>query len=113
MPVKDLTSVYQNHSNTRAFANWYASSLGNNANHLHLKGLCGSAKSLFAATSINQTNGTHWIIIPDREEAAYLHADLSNLPRVMDGELDKLIDTLITTDQAEQLAAFVETSPAG
>jgi len=30
--------------------------------------------------------------------------DLSNLPRVMGGDLDRLIDTLITTDQAERLA---------
>ena len=35
--------------------------------------------------------------------------DLSNLPRVLDGDLDRLIDTLITTDQAERLAALVET----
>jgi peptide chain release factor 1 len=34
--------------------------------------------------------------------------DLSNLPRVMTGELDRLIDTLITEDQAERLAALVE-----
>ena len=37
--------------------------------------------------------------------------DLSNLPRVLDGELDRLIDALITTDQAERLAAFVEAAP--
>ena len=34
--------------------------------------------------------------------------DLSNLPRVLGGELDRLIDTLITTDQAERLAAYVD-----
>ena len=39
--------------------------------------------------------------------------DLSNLPRVMGGDLDKLIDTLITTDQAERLAAVVETGAPG
>ena len=39
--------------------------------------------------------------------------DLSSLPRVMDGELDRLIDTLITTDQAERLAALVDSDPAG
>src|SRR4029077_7509412 len=49
----------------------------------------------------------------DRVTDHRVNADLSNLPRVMDGELDKLIDTFITTDQAEQLAAFVETAPAG
>ena len=34
--------------------------------------------------------------------------DLSNLPRVMGGELDRLIDTLITTDQAQRLADLVD-----
>ena len=32
--------------------------------------------------------------------------DLHNLPGVLDGDLDRLIDTLISTDQAERLAAF-------
>jgi peptide chain release factor 1 len=46
----------------------------------------------------------------DRVTDHRVDADLSNLPRVMDGELDKLIDTLITTDQAERLSDFVETA---
>jgi peptide chain release factor 1 len=37
--------------------------------------------------------------------------DMSNLPRVLGGDLDKLIDTLITTDQAERLSALVEAPP--
>jgi len=47
----------------------------------------------------------------DRVTDHRVNADLSNLPRVMDGELDRLIDTLITTDQAERLADFVEAVP--
>ena len=39
--------------------------------------------------------------------------DLSNLPRVLGGDLDRLIDTLITTDQAERLAALVDTGSPG
>jgi peptide chain release factor 1 len=42
----------------------------------------------------------------DRVTDHRVHVDLSNLSRVMDGELDRLIDTLITTDQAERLAAL-------
>jgi peptide chain release factor 1 len=34
--------------------------------------------------------------------------DLSNLPKVMAGDLDRLIDNLIQTDQAERLAELVE-----
>jgi peptide chain release factor 1 len=33
--------------------------------------------------------------------------DLSNLPRILDGELDRLIETLSTTDQADRLRALV------
>ena len=39
--------------------------------------------------------------------------DLSNLPRILDGDLDRLIDTLITTDQAERLRALVDEEPVG
>ena len=48
----------------------------------------------------------------DRVTDHRVNVDLSNLPRVLDGELDKLIDTLITTDQAERLAALVDAEPA-
>ncbi|MCI0344780.1 MAG: peptide chain release factor 1 [Chloroflexi bacterium] len=48
----------------------------------------------------------------DRVTDHRVNVDLSNLPRVLDGELDRLIDTLITTDQAERLAALVEAEPA-
>jgi peptide chain release factor 1 len=44
----------------------------------------------------------------DRVTDHRVDEDLSNLPRVLGGELDKLIDTLITTDQAERLSALVE-----
>jgi peptide chain release factor 1 len=32
--------------------------------------------------------------------------DVHDLPGVLDGDLDRLIDTLITTDQAERLATL-------
>ena len=44
----------------------------------------------------------------DRVTDHRVGVDLSNLPKVMAGELDKLIDTLITTDQAERLSALVD-----
>jgi peptide chain release factor 1 len=34
--------------------------------------------------------------------------DVSSLPRVLDGDLDRLIDALITTDQAERLRSVVD-----
>src|SRR6185369_15111319 len=44
----------------------------------------------------------------DRVTDHRVGVDLSNLPKVMGGDLDKLIDTLITTDQAERLSALVD-----
>jgi peptide chain release factor 1 len=48
----------------------------------------------------------------DRVTDHRVNVDLSNLPRVMGGDLDRLIDTLITTDQAERLAALADVEPA-
>lgn len=47
----------------------------------------------------------------DRVTDHRVNMDLSSLPRVMDGDLDRLIDTLITTDQAERLADLIEQPP--
>ena len=44
----------------------------------------------------------------DRLTDHRVNVDLSSLPRVMDGDLDRLIDTLITTDQAQILADLGE-----
>ncbi len=46
----------------------------------------------------------------DRVTDHRVGVDLHNLPNVLDGDLDRLIDTLITTDQAERLRSLVETS---
>ena len=49
----------------------------------------------------------------DRVTDHRVNVDLSGLPRVMDGELDKLIDTLITTDQAQRLSDVVDGDVSG
>jgi peptide chain release factor 1 len=49
----------------------------------------------------------------DRVTDHRIGMDLSNLPRVLGGDLDRLIDTLITTDQAERLAALVDPGTPG
>jgi peptide chain release factor 1 len=48
----------------------------------------------------------------DRVTDHRIGLDLHNLPGVLDGDLDKLIDALSTTYQAEQLAALAEGSKA-
>ncbi len=49
----------------------------------------------------------------DRVTDHRIGMDLSNLPRVLDGELDRLIDALITTDQADRLAALGDAGSDG
>ena len=44
----------------------------------------------------------------DRLTDHRIHLDLHDLPTVMEGELDKLIDALSTTEQAERLATVME-----
>jgi peptide chain release factor 1 len=49
----------------------------------------------------------------DRVTDHRVEVSISNLPRVLDGELDKLIDTLITTDQAQRLSDLAGGHPDG
>jgi peptide chain release factor 1 len=49
----------------------------------------------------------------DRVTDHRVGVDLHNLPGVLDGDLDRLIDTLISTDQAERLAALGEGADPG
>jgi len=49
----------------------------------------------------------------DRVTDHRIGMDLHNLPQVMDGELDRLLDALIQTDQAELLATIEQDGVAG
>jgi peptide chain release factor 1 len=44
----------------------------------------------------------------DRVSDHRVDLNVSNLPRLLDGELDRLIDTLITTDQAQRLSELTD-----
>jgi peptide chain release factor 1 len=44
----------------------------------------------------------------DRVTDHRVNVDLHNLPNVLDGDLEKLLDELIQTDQAELLAHYTE-----
>jgi peptide chain release factor 1 len=48
----------------------------------------------------------------DRVSDHRVNQNWSNLPGILDGDLDPMIDTLITTDQAERLQSVVETDEA-
>lgn len=44
---------------------------------LHFKNLVGSSASIYIANLVNTLNKTHLIILPDKEQAAYFHNDLT------------------------------------
>ena len=46
---------------------------------IHLKGLIGSAKALFATILFEEINSNMVVLLNDREEAAYFYDDLNNL----------------------------------
>ncbi len=46
-------------------------------NRLFLRNLAGSARSLYISNILNSLSQNHLIILPDKEEAAYFHNDLS------------------------------------
>jgi len=48
----------------------------------------------------------------DRVTDHRINVDVHNLPNVLDGDLDRLLDELISTDQAEHLAHYEEGSAA-
>ena len=50
-----------------------------NNQKIHCSGLSGSAKSLLAAAVIPRTAGIHFMMFPDKEDAAYYYNDLVNL----------------------------------
>jgi transcription-repair coupling factor (superfamily II helicase) len=50
-----------------------------NVRNIHCSGLNGSSRSLVAASLIPQLSGVHLLIMPDKEDAAYLYNDLVNL----------------------------------
>jgi len=49
----------------------------------------------------------------DRVSDHRVNQNWSNLPGILDGDLDPMIDVLITTDQAERLSALTGDDPAG
>jgi peptide chain release factor 1 len=49
----------------------------------------------------------------DRVTDHRINVDLHNLPNVLDGDLDRLLDDLIATDQAERLAHVEASATAG
>ncbi|MFO7827372.1 MAG: transcription-repair coupling factor [Bacteroidales bacterium] len=74
--LKEILSIYSNHPKAAEIKQ-----------HIHdagfklfLKGLQGSSKSLVAAKLLKTLSQNHLFIFQDKEDAAYFHNDISNIP---------------------------------
>ena len=73
MEVTKLNTIFRNHPQINN-----AISAIQEKSNIFLKNLVGSSAAVYASEIINSNNNTHLIILPDKEDAAYFHNDLSN-----------------------------------
>ncbi len=74
--MQKLKDYYSNHSQSEKASTILASKI---LQKVHLKGLFGSASSLFCQSVIEKSTHTHFIILPDKEEAGFFFNDLENI----------------------------------
>jgi len=73
--IHELLSVFENHSQVKAVADWYATKKSN----LCLKGTEGSFRSLIFAHLYETKPGHLFFILNDADEAAYFYHDLAQI----------------------------------
>jgi len=73
MNHKNLSSLYQGHPN---FENIKALLLENYPGNILIDGLSGSSRSLFLSSLFRSFQTTHFVILPEKEDAAYFYNDL-------------------------------------
>ena len=75
-----LIGTYTNYTADTLPATNYCNCLAEESQRkIHCTGLSGSSKSLLAASVIPRLSGIHLIIMPEKEDAAYVYNDLVNL----------------------------------
>ena len=74
--MQKLKDYYINHPNSEKTSQIVAS---NTLQKIHLKGLSGSASSLFCNSVVEKSKTTQFIILPDKEDAGYFFNDLENI----------------------------------
>lgn len=73
---KDLDSLYLEHTNYEPVRN---SLLNDKTGNIALEGLSGSSRSLFLSSIFKSFPTTHFVILPEKEDAAYFHNDLTSI----------------------------------
>jgi len=86
LQLKELLSVYNNNPQVRDMAVLADSP---EATKIHIGGLSGSAKAFAIASVFRQSGKTQFIVMPDKESAAYLYNDLENILGEQDIKLFK------------------------
>ena len=76
MALSELIDLYRRHPSCDKLLQLLT---GENIPKTHCAGLSGSSKSLLAASVIPRISGIHLIIMPEKEDAAYVYNDLVNL----------------------------------
>jgi transcription-repair coupling factor (superfamily II helicase) len=74
--IRELIDIYLQDDNTDILVN-HLETLAEN--RVCVRGLVGSSRSLFAASVYRQCSGSHIIVLPDKESAAYFLNDLENI----------------------------------
>ncbi|MFN3403335.1 MAG: transcription-repair coupling factor [Cytophagaceae bacterium] len=76
MKVQELLKVYQEDATVRTLEEQIKSS---GSKRIQVKGLAGSLDAIVLASLYNSVKGKHFVILHDREEAAFFHNDIQNL----------------------------------
>jgi transcription-repair coupling factor (superfamily II helicase) len=74
--LAELIHLYSQHPSSKQLLDLLRE---DNCPRVHCSGLTGSSGSLLAAAVIPGLSGTHLIILPDKDDAAYFYNDLVNL----------------------------------
>ncbi len=74
LDITNLTEKYKSHPKVKELIYY-----GEESDTIQVKGLTGSLDSLFLAGTVKNSNAPTFIILSDKEEAAYFYNDLNNL----------------------------------
>ncbi len=76
MKQRDLGNLYRSHPN---FESFHTSLSTDDNSNISVEGLIGSAKSLFISALFSSLQTTHFVILPEKEDAAYFYNDLVSI----------------------------------
>ncbi|MEZ5000354.1 MAG: CarD family transcriptional regulator [Bacteroidales bacterium] len=76
MTRESFKSVYSSHPSYRGL---YKALTGENEKHFAIEGITGSARAMLMASLFGDMQTTHFLVLPEKEDAAYFYNDLVSL----------------------------------